>query len=78
MSGACFGLTYLFADGRRYVGELKDGKRSGQGVFMLLDGTRYIGEYKDDKWNGVGSVYSASGQVLQAGTYDDNRLVRGK
>ena len=70
--------TYLFADGRRYVGELKDGKRSGQGVFMLLDGTRYIGEYKDDKWNGVGSVYSASGQVLQAGTYDDNRLVRGK
>jgi hypothetical protein len=70
--------TYLFADGRRYVGELKDGKRSGQGVFLLLDGTRYIGEYKDDKWNGVGSVYSASGQVLQAGTYDDNRLVRGK
>jgi hypothetical protein len=70
--------SYLFSDGRRYVGELKDGKRSGQGVFMLLDGTRYIGEYKDDKWNGVGSVYSASGQVLQAGTYDDNRLVRGK
>ena len=70
--------SYLFSDGRRYVGELKDGKRSGQGVFMLLDGTRYIGEYKDDKWNGVGSVYSASGQVLQAGTYDENRLVRGK
>jgi len=70
--------SYLFSDGRRYVGELKDGKRSGQGVFMLLDGTRYIGEYKDDKWNGVGSVYSASGQVLQAGTYEDNRLVRGK
>lgn len=70
--------SYLFSDGRRYVGELKDGKRSGQGVFLLLDGTRYIGEYKDDKWNGVGAVYSASGQVLQAGTYDDNRLVRGK
>jgi S1-C subfamily serine protease len=70
--------SYLFSDGRRYVGELKDGKRSGQGVFLLLDGTRYIGEYKDDKWNGVGSVFSASGQVLQAGTYDDNRLVRGK
>ena len=70
--------TYLFSDGRRYVGELRDGKRSGQGVFMLLDGTRYIGEYKDDKWNGVGTVFSASGQVLQAGTYDDNRLVRGK
>jgi hypothetical protein len=70
--------SYLFSDGRRYVGELKDGKRSGQGVFMLLDGTRYIGDYKDDKWNGVGSIYSASGQVLQAGTYDDNRLVRGK
>jgi hypothetical protein len=70
--------SYLFSDGRRYVGELKDGKRSGQGVFLLLDGTRYIGEYKDDKWNGVGSVYSASGQVLQAGTYEDNRLVRGK
>jgi hypothetical protein len=45
---------------------------------MLLDGTRYIGDYKDDKWNGVGSIYSASGQVLQACTYDDNRLVRGK
>jgi hypothetical protein len=70
--------TYQFFDGRRYVGELKDGKRSGQGIFMLPDGIKYVGEYKDDKLNGVGAIFSSSGQLLQSGLFEDNRLVRPK
>ena len=70
--------TYQFFDGRRYVGELKDGKRSGQGIFTLPDGIKYVGEYKDDKLNGVGAIFSSSGQLLQSGLFEDNRLVRPK
>ena len=40
--------TYTFADGRRYKGEWKDGKRNGQGIYTSPNGSRFEGEYKDD------------------------------
>ena len=39
----------LFADGEKYEGEYKEGKRHGQGSYDYSDGERYEGEWKDDK-----------------------------
>ncbi len=44
----CFG-TMTWADGDKYVGEFKNGKRNGQGTYIFADGDKYVGEFKDDK-----------------------------
>ena len=38
----------------QYIGEIKDGKKHGKGVFTLKDGTKYDGEWQDDKEDGKG------------------------
>ena len=50
-----------FHNGDKYVGELKDGKRHGQGTFTSTDGSKYVGEYKDGKKNGQGTNTWSSG-----------------
>jgi len=47
--------TVNYADGGLYNGELKDGKRHGQGISKYANGNRYAGEFKDDERNGRGT-----------------------
>ncbi len=48
--------TYTYANGGKYVGEFKDGKRNGQGTFISADGkNKYVGEWKNDKIYGQGT-----------------------
>ena len=42
----CFG-TYTYADGSKYAGEYKDGKKHGQGTFTFADGSVVEGIWKD-------------------------------
>ena len=42
----CFG-TYTYADGTKYVGEYKNGKRHGQGTKTWPDGTVEKGTFRD-------------------------------
>ena len=44
--------TLTYSDGRKYVGEFKNGKRNGQGILTYSDGRKYVGEFKNDKWIG--------------------------
>ena len=39
--------TYTYTDGRKYVGEYKDGKRYRQGTFTFADGSVVEGIWKD-------------------------------
>ncbi|MEI8281525.1 MAG: hypothetical protein WCG75_03880, partial [Armatimonadota bacterium] len=48
-TGSC-----TWGDGRRYVGEWKDNKPSGQGVLISPDGQKYVGEFKNGKRNKQG------------------------
>lgn len=34
------------ANGKKYVGEFKNGSRNGKGVFTFPDGSRYEGDFK--------------------------------
>ena len=62
--------TYIFHDGRKYVGGWKDGKEHGQATITYLFGEKWVVEWKDGKiWNGTG--YCKNG-------YIHRRWVNGK
>jgi len=44
-----------------YVGELRDGKRNGQGTFTYASGSKYTGEWRDDKKHGQGTFFYDNG-----------------
>jgi len=44
-----------YANGNKYVGEYKDGKRNGEGTYTFVDGNKFVGEYKDGKRSGQGT-----------------------
>ena len=59
--------TYTDADGNKYVGEWKDGKRHGQGTFTFgpkseWRGEKYVGEWRDDERHGQGTNIYANGE----------------
>ena len=74
----CFG-TSTFANGNKYVGEFKDNKYHGQGIYTYGDesqwaGDKYVGEYKDDKRHGQGTYTFADGEQW-AGFYSNNQFI---
>ena len=53
--------TYVFSDGRKYVGEFRDDKPNGEGEFSFPDGRKYVGEFKDGDPNGQGKHICLNG-----------------
>lgn len=47
--------TKIYDNGDKYIGEFKDGKKTGQGTFTWANGDKYIGEYLNDKMHGQGT-----------------------
>ena len=62
-------------DGDKYTGQWDDWK--GQGEINYKDGTKYIGQWDRLKRQGQGTLYSADGQVLNQGKWEDNEY-KGK
>ena len=56
----CFG-TDNYPSGSRYIGEWKDGKEHGQGIFIWADGEEYIGHWKNGEKHGQGTYTYPSG-----------------
>lgn len=55
--------VYIFANGERYDGELRESAKHGRGVYLYVNGNKYDGEWMNDKKNGKGSyTYFASGE----------------
>ena len=55
--------SITYDDGRKYVGEWKDGKRHGQGTVIWADGeyAKYVGEWRNDQPNGQGTLTLVDG-----------------
>ena len=66
--------TYTFANGRKYVGERKDGKKNGQGTLTFADGDKYVGEFKNGLKNGQGTYTYPDGQKY-VGEWKDGKRV---
>ena len=72
--------TITFPSGSRYVGEFRDGKRTGQGTMSFLDGVKYKGKYegkwKDGRKNGQGTETYPSGRKYE-GEWKNNKPWEG-
>jgi hypothetical protein len=66
--------TLLWPDGTRYVGGVKEGKRSGKGTIFWQDGTRFVGTFVNDKRNGPGTMILPDGTVYN-GYFEEDTLV---
>ena len=60
----CFG-TLTSPDGNQYVGEWKNGKTHGKGVYITPNGNKYVGEFKDGKFHGKGTIIKSDGTKLK-------------
>lgn len=49
--------TIEYPDGRKYIGEIKKGKRHGIGTIYYTDGSYYDGEWRKDNMHGEGIMY---------------------
>lgn len=66
----CFG-TYTDSKNSKYVGEIKEGKPSGQGTVTYASGSKYVGKFSDGFFNGHGVLTYASGNKY-IGEFKDN------
>ena len=57
----CYG-THIYDTGATYVGEFRDDKRHGLGIYTAPDGEKYIGEYRENN-KVLGIQYSRDGVV---------------
>ena len=69
-------VTITYPDGKKYVGEFKDGGKNGQGTFTWSDGKKYVGEYKEDLMNGQGTI-SWSNMEKFVGEWKDGKRWNG-
>jgi hypothetical protein len=58
----------------KYVGEYKDGKKSGQGTHTFANGDKYVGEFWDDMYNGQGVFTFVNGDQ-QEGIWENNKFI---
>ena len=69
--------TITYPDGRKIVGEFKDGKINGKGTITYPDGRKFVGEYKDGKINGKGTQTWPDGRKFVGEYKDDKRNGKG-
>lgn len=73
---ACIGINELKGV-FRYVGEYKEGKKTGQGTLSNSDGSQYIGNFKDEKFNGQGTYTYPNGNIHLGEFKDDEKNGKG-
>ena len=66
--------TYTWPSGRVYVGQFREDERDGQGSETMTDGSKYVGEFREGKRWGAGTLYDASGKVVQSGQWREDRF----
>jgi hypothetical protein len=64
--------TQHLTNGDKYVGQLEDGQKSGQGTYTWAGGERYVGQWKNDLQSGQGTLNLRNGGVY-VGQFSDGK-----
>lgn len=72
----CFG-KFRTSNGGRYLGDFKNNKYEGVGMYVFPNGDVYFGEFKDNTRNGDGVYIKKNGKKF-SGTFDDGIMVKQK
>jgi len=70
-------VTESFENGDKYIGEMKNEKAEGKGIYYFRGGDKYEGEFKDNKFNGKGIYYYREGDRYEGDFKDDKREGKG-
>ena len=65
-------------DGYKYVGEWKDGKKNGQGIYFFSEGDRFEGNWKYDEVHGKGTYVYPGGERFSGEWKDGNKHKHGR
>jgi hypothetical protein len=72
----------VYEDGRKYIGEFKNGMHNGFGTITLLNGLKYEGSWKDNKRHGTGIIkyYNSEGKLdgTWKGEFVEDKRHKGK
>ena len=60
-----------------YEGELKNGKRHGEGIYISENEFCYIGEWKEDKMDGEGIFIKNNGEAYR-GIWENGEIIEGR
>ena len=63
--------TFTWSDGKKYVGDFKEGTNEGKGTFYWPDGDKYVGDFKKGKSDGKGT-YTWSDGKKYVGDFKEN------
>lgn len=63
-----------YANGDKYIGELKDGKKQGQGIYIWESGDVWYGEWDNDQRHGYG-IYAWYSGKYKTGKIINNQFV---
>ena len=55
--------TYTFANGNKFVGNFKNGKKDGSGILYYIDGSFEEGKWKDDSFVEISDQVNEIDQV---------------
>lgn len=69
--------TFIYTNGDKYEGQLKDGKRDGIGTYIFANGCKYVGDWKNDIKDGVGSIFYINGDIYSGQWRKDKREGQG-
>jgi hypothetical protein len=69
--------TATYPNKDTFVGEFKDGKKNGKGVYTFASGAKYDGEYVDNKKQGLGTYNAPDGGKYIGYWYEDKRHGQG-
>ena len=67
----------IWSNGDKYIGEHKNDKGNGKGVYQWANGDKYIGYIKDDKPDGEGVFTFANGSILR-GIFRNGEYLKGQ
>ena len=62
----------LYADGSRYSGEWREGKRHGEGILTRANGSQFAGQWQDDERRGQ-AVYAFTNRAKYAIEWTGNK-----
>ena len=61
----------IYENGRKYIGQFKNGKREGYGIMYFPDGGRYEGKWENDLAHGKGIEYYQNGDRYEGNYFKD-------
>jgi TonB family protein len=71
----CIGEV-ISSNGQKYVGEFRNGKENGKGMYTFPNGEKYIGEWRNGKRHGQGIEYRTDGTVQRSGHWESGSFVQ--